>query len=244
MATNSERLRIGRIREGWSRGLGYGKIVVPSSDVAHERDWLEKRLGRFNVVGTGLSLAVFVLCSSLPAAQEPAAQEPAETGSTAARQTPEYVIGAADVLQLIVWKEPELTRSMTVRMDGMVTVPLLGDVSAAGQTPTQLAERLSHGLKRFVELPRVTVGIEQANSARFYVVGLVTKSGEFPLAGPTTVLQGLALAGGFKDFAKSDGIVIVRRDKTIVPVNYKRIADGKDVSQNVTLLPGDTIVVP
>lgn len=156
----------------------------------------------------------------------------------------EYLIGPADVLQVIVWKEPELTRAVTVRFDGMVTVPLLGDVAAAGRTPTQLAETLAQGLRRFIEVPRVTVGIEQANSARFYVVGQVGKSGEFPLSGPTTVLQALALAGGFKDFAKTDGIVIVRKDQTVVPVNYKRIADGKDVAQNVLLAPGDTIVVP
>jgi len=92
--------------------------------------------------------------------------------------------------------------------------------------------------------PVVTVAVTQANSARFYVIGQVGKSGEFPLSGPTTVLQALALAGGFKDFAKTDGIVIVRKDQTVVPVNYKRIADGKDVAQNVLLAPGDTIVVP
>ena len=169
-------------------------------------------------------------------------QTPASQNRTAA--TSEYVIGPADVLQVIVWKEPELSRAVTVRFDGMVTVPLIGDVAAAGRTPTQLAETLSQGLRRFIEVPRVTVGIEQAKSARFYVVGQVGKSGEFPLSGPTTVLQALALAGGFKEFAKTDDIVIVRKDQTVVSVNYKRIADGKDVAQNVLLSPGDTIVVP
>jgi polysaccharide export outer membrane protein len=157
---------------------------------------------------------------------------------------PEYTIGPADVLQIIVWKEPDLTRDVTVRFDGVVTVPLLGDVRAAGQTPAQLGETLANGLKRFVEVPRVTVAVSQAKSARFYVVGQVQKSGEFPLAGPTTVLQALALAGGFKDFAKTESIVIVRKNQAVVPVNYKRIADGKEVSQNVFLSPGDTILVP
>jgi polysaccharide export outer membrane protein len=155
-----------------------------------------------------------------------------------------YTIGPADVLQIIVWKEPDLTRDVTVRFDGMITLPLLGDLEASGRTPAQLAESLSKELGRFVELPRVTVGVLQANSARFYVVGQVGRSGEFPLSGRTTVLQAIALAGGFKDFAKTDGIVIVRRDQTIIPVNYKRIADGSDVSRNVQLLPGDTILVP
>ena len=169
-------------------------------------------------------------------ATEPTEKEPAAPAG--------YTIGPADVLQIIVWKEPDLTRDVTVRFDGMITLPLLGDLEASGRTPAQLALSLSKELGRFVELPRVTVGVLQANSARFYVVGQVGRSGEFPLAGRTTVLQAIALAGGFKDFAKTDGIVIVRRDQTIVPVNYKRIADGSDVSHNVQLLPGDTIVVP
>lgn len=189
------------------------------------------------------SLTVFRIALGLATFGGPAAsdaQAPAGQRPLAA----EYVIGPADVLQIIVWKEPELTRTVTVRFDGMVTVPLIGDVTAGGRTPTQLAETLAQGLRRFIEVPRVTVGIEQANSARFYVVGQVGKSGEFSLTGPTTVLQALALAGGFKDFAKTDGIVIVRKDQTVVPVNYKRIADGRDVTQNVLLSPGDTIVVP
>lgn len=171
----------------------------------------------------------------------PQAAEPDALGGAAPL---DYSIGPADVLQIIVWKEPDLTRDVTVRFDGMVTVPLLGDLPAAGRTPGQLAEALARGLQRFVEMPRVTVAVSQANSARFYVVGQVQRSGDFPLAGPTTVLQALALAGGFKDFAKTESIVIVRKGQAVVPVNYKRIADGKDVSQNVLLSPGDTILVP
>ena len=155
-----------------------------------------------------------------------------------------YTIGPADVLQIIVWKEPDLTRDVTVRFDGVVTVPLLGDIPAAGRTPVQLAETLAQGFARFIEIPRVTVGVLQANSARFYIVGQVGRSGEFPLSGPTTILQALALAGGFKEFAKTEGIVIVRKDQGVVPINYKRIAVGKDVSLNIVLAPGDTIVVP
>jgi polysaccharide export outer membrane protein len=155
-----------------------------------------------------------------------------------------YRIGPSDQLQVIVWKEPDLTRDVTVRFDGMITVPLVGDVQAAGQTPMQLAESLTKGLRQYVEAPRVTVGVSQASSFRFFVVGQVTKSGEYPLSDHTTALQGLALAGGFREFAKLEGIVIVRRNQTVVPVNYKRITEGKDLSQNVPLSPGDTIVVP
>ena len=155
-----------------------------------------------------------------------------------------YVIGAADVLQITVWKEPELSRDATVRLDGVVTVPLLGDTPAAGKTPTELADDISKKLAKFIEKPRVSIGITQANSSRIYIIGQMVRSGEFPLSRRMTVLQGLALAGGFKEFAKTESIVIVRQDKTVIPVNYKRIADGSNMSQNVALVAGDTIVVP
>ena len=154
-----------------------------------------------------------------------------------------YKIAPADILQVNVWKEPDLTKDFEVRLDGMITLPLVGDLLAAGRTPSQLAESLTKALEHLIDAPRVTVGV-RTNSARFYVVGQVLKSGEFPLTGRTTVVQGLALAGGFKEFAKTEGIVIIRQDQTVVSVNYKRIADGKEVSQNVVLTPGDTVVVP
>ena len=187
---------------------------------------------------------ILLLLAAGPAT--PAAQE--TSPPQADRQAnQEYVIGPADVLQLFVWKEPDLTKDITVRLDGRITVPLLGDVEAAGRSPQQLGAELVKALSKFMENPRVTVGVLQANSTRFYVVGLVGKPGDFPLSGRTTLLQGLALAGGFRDFAKTDSIVIVRQDRTgqlVIPVNYKKLEDGKDMSQNVTLRPGDTIVVP
>jgi polysaccharide export outer membrane protein len=189
-------------------------------------------------VGLGLLGILPLAAGALASAQDaPATSDPASA-------VPSYTIGPSDILQIIVWKEPDLTREVTVRFDGMITVPLLGDLQAAGKSPGELAESLTEGLRQFVEAPRVTVGVSQANSARFYVIGQVTKSGEFLLSGHTTVLQGLALAGGFRDFAKTESIVVVRRDQTVVQVNYKRIADGRDVSQNILLQPEDTIVVP
>ena len=197
------------------------------------------RLSRIIVLALGLA--------SLAGAQPSLAQPPATapTAPTAPRAAASaYTIGPGDVLKVIVWKEPDLSQDVTVRMDGMMTFPLLGDLEAAGRSPGRLAETLTKGLEKFVQSPRVTVAIAQANSARFYVIGQVARPGEFPLTSPTTVLQGLALAGGLKEFAKADSIVIVRADQTIVPVNYKRIAEGKDVSQNVSLARGDTVVVP
>ena len=155
-----------------------------------------------------------------------------------------YVVGLTDVLRVNVWREPDLSLEATVRLDGMITLPLLGDVPAAGRAPSQIAESIAKGIERFVENPRVSVAVAKATSARVYVVGRIARPGEFPLSGRMTVLQALALAGGLTDFAKADSIAIVRDDQTVVPVNYKRIVDGKDVSQNVLLVAGDTVVVP
>ena len=155
-----------------------------------------------------------------------------------------YVIGLGDVLRVTVWKEPELTGDATVRLDGMITLPLVGDVAAAGRLPSRLAAEPSTELQRYLEGPRVTVSVTQATSARYYVVGQMVRPGEFPLSGRMTVLKALALAGGFREFAKPEDIVVVREDQTVLPFNYKRVTDGKDMSQNVLLAAGDTIVVP
>lgn len=177
---------------------------------------------------------------------------PAEAQAPAPARGPEqvegdYVIGPGDVLQIFVWKEPDLTRDVTVRVDGKITVPLLGDLTAAGRTPQQLGADLGKALGRFLSSPQVTLGVSQANSSRFYVMGQVNTPGVFPLAGRVSVLQGLALAGGLREFAKADGIQIIRVSQgtqTFVPVNYKKLEDGRDISQNILLRPGDTILVP
>ena len=196
------------------------------------------RLSKQAVLAFGL--AAFAAVEGPATAQERTTKPPARPSSPALG----YVIGPGDVLRIVVWKEPDLTFDATVRIDGMITAPLVGDLQAAGRPPSQVAETLAKGLERFIQTPRVTVVVSQANSARFYVVGQVARPGEFPLSSRTTFLQGLALAGGFKEFAKTESVVIVRQDQTVLAVNYKRIADGKDVSQNVVLAAGDTIVVP
>jgi polysaccharide export outer membrane protein len=187
------------------------------------------------VVALGL-----VVCLEGPGSAGAAEPKRAEGGAWSAG----YTIGLGDVLRVAVWRELELTLDVTVRPDGMITVPLLGDVPAAGRTPQKLAETLMGELQRLIENPRVTVSVSQATSARVYVVGQTLRPGEFPLSGRMTVLKALALAGGFKEFARPESIVIVREDQTVIPFNYKRVAEGKDVSQNVLLAAGDTIVVP
>jgi len=194
------------------------------------------------VLAFGLVSVLAGLAPAVRAAGPRSDPEPARVGAAAPASG--YVIGVADVLKINVWKEPDLTLDVTVRPDGMITVPLLGDVAASGRTPASLAGILAADLQRLIESPRVTVSVGQATSARVYVIGQMVRPGEFPLLGRMTVLKALALAGGFKDFAKSDSIVIVREDQSVIPFNYNRVTDGRDVSQNVLLAAGDTIVVP
>jgi polysaccharide export outer membrane protein len=194
---------------------------------------------RVNRLGVGALLLV-AGAGGLATAQERVAK-PAVRGSAPASG---YLIGLGDVLRITVWKEPDLTLDVTVRVDGMITVPLLGDVQAAGRVPSQLAGALATELQRFIENPRVTVTVTQATSAKIYVVGQMVRPGEFPLSGHMTVLKALALAGGFKEFAKPESIVIVREDQKVIPFNFKHVGEGKDMSQNVLLAAGDTIVVP
>jgi polysaccharide export outer membrane protein len=158
-----------------------------------------------------------------------------------------YEIGLGDVLQVFVWKEPDLSRDVTVRPDGNVSVPLLGEVKAAGRSPADVSRELQERLARFIAAPVVTVTLAQANSARFFVIGQVAAAGAFPLTGRVTVLQGLALAGGFREFAKTDRILILRQGSgqpTAISINYKRFEVGEELSNNIPLKPGDTIVVP
>jgi len=166
------------------------------------------------------------------------------TGS--ALSGPSYEIGPNDVLHVAVWKEPELTVTVPVRSDGMISIPLLNDVLAAGLTPMQLSALLTQKLKKYVTAPRVTVVVTQTNSHRIYVVGEVLHSGPISLSHDMTPLQALATAG-LSQFANTKKIYILRTDSgqtQRIPFNYKQVIKGEAMSQNILLKPGDTIVVP
>jgi polysaccharide export outer membrane protein len=157
-----------------------------------------------------------------------------------------YVIGADDTLHIDVWKEQNLTVTLPVRPDGMISLPLLNDVQAAGLTPMQLAASITEKLKKYVTDPRVTVVVTQMNSQRFYVTGEVLHTGAMPLLPNMTVLQALASAG-FTQFANLKGIYLLRMEngrQNKIPINYKALVKGEAVNQNILLKPGDTIVVP
>jgi polysaccharide biosynthesis/export protein len=165
----------------------------------------------------------------------------------AAASDPNYVIGGQDVLDISVWKEAELTRTVPVRPDGKISLPLLNDVQAAGLTPTQLAEQITDSLKKFVTNPQVTVIVSQINSQRIYILGEVNRAGAYPLLPSMTVLQGLSSAGGFTQFANLKKIYMFRMEngkQVKYPFNYKDVISGKQADENVTLKAGDTIVVP
>jgi polysaccharide biosynthesis/export protein len=166
---------------------------------------------------------------------------------TPATTDPAYVIGPQDVIDVNVWKEPDMTRIVPVRPDGKISLPLINDVQAAGSTPTQLAATVTEKLRKFLTEPQVTVTVTQINSQRVFVVGEVLRAGAFPLIPGMTVLQALASAGGFTTFADVKRIHVMRlvNGKHVeMPFNYREVLKGDNPEQNITLEPGDTVVVP
>jgi polysaccharide biosynthesis/export protein len=170
----------------------------------------------------------------------------AQAGPATPAQDSDYVIGADDFLKIVVWKETELTETLPVRPDGKISMPLLGDVAAAGMTPTELAASIQQKLKKYISDPRVTVVVAAMNSRRVFVTGEVAHSGAIPLLPHMTVLQALSSAG-FTQFANLKAIYVLRNEggrQTKLPFNYKEVVKGQRQDENVELRPGDTIVVP
>ncbi len=165
----------------------------------------------------------------------------------AATTDPGYVIGAEDVLNISVWKEPEVTRTVPVRPDGKISLPLINDIQAAGLTPAQLTGLITEKLNKYFTDPQVTVIVTAINSRRIYILGEVNRSGTYQLLPNMTLLQALSGAGGFSQFANLKGIYVLREEngKQIkFPFNYKEVIKGNRPEQNILLKPGDTIVVP
>jgi len=162
----------------------------------------------------------------------------------------DYLIGAGDVLEILVWREPDLSRTVTVRPDGKISLPLADDVQASGGTLLQLKKRLTETLSGYVEQPSVYVMLEENRSKKIYMVGKVSSPGEYLLEKNMTVLQAIARAGGFAEWAEKDDIIIVRKGprgagkQVHIKFNYDRVVSGKDVKQNILLNPDDVIIVP
>ena len=156
-----------------------------------------------------------------------------------------YIIGPEDVLHIQVWKEEALSQTVLVRTDGKISLPLLDDVQAAGMTPLKLKEVLTEKLKTYVENPLVTIIVREAKSFKVYLSGQVAKPGVFALIGDTTILQMIAMAGGFTEWANQRKVLLIRREngrEVRKTINYRKIVSGE--AENILVRPGDTIIVP
>jgi len=202
-------------------------------------------------LGVVLSLAIWAcgaVAQTSAATSDSATSTEAKANKSGAATSADsdYVIGADDLLKIVVWKETELTETLPVRPDGKISMPLLGDVVAAGMTPTELAESIQQKLKKYIADPRVTVVVSAMNSRRVFVTGEVTHSGAIPLLPHMTVLQALSTAG-FTQFANLKSIYVLRNQggrQTKLPFNYKDVVKGLRPEENIELKPGDTVVVP
>ena len=206
-------------------------------------------------------LFVSIVSTSLAVAANPYAHPPigasaagflpqTSTGAAASGSagSTDYLIGDDDLLEINVWNEPDLKQSLPVRSDGKITLPLIGEVQAAGETPSQLQHTIASRLKAYINNPAVTVMVLQMNSRKFNVLGRVAKPGSYSLTATTTVLDAIAEAGGFLDFAKQKDIYILRKNSSgremRLPFNYKAVIQGKHPEENIVLEPHDTVVIP
>ena len=180
-----------------------------------------------------------------PNGASPPVVDPSRAASKAPPTAADYRLMVGDKLRVEVYKDSQLSQSLQVRPDGKITLPLAGDISAAGRTPLELRDGIVDSLKAYISNPVVTVIVVETMPKMVYIVGEVNSPGPHPMSGPTTVLQALAMAGGFKDFAKKGDIVIRRptaTGATDIRFNYKEALKGE--SKPLLLQHGDTIIVP
>lgn len=202
------------------------------------------------------------VCLAGPVAAQVAprpASPPTQTPTPASPQTPtqappagitppaDYIIGADDVLTIVFWRDKDLSGDVTVRPDGMISVPLINELRAAGLTPDQLRQKLVEAAAKYIADPNAVVVVKQINSRKVFITGLVNKIGAHPLTAPMTVLQLIATAGGLAQFADEENIVVVRTEKgrqVSYRFNYKEVSKRKKLEQNIWLQPGDQVIVP
>lgn len=201
----------------------------------------------------GSAVAAAAVLALAPASLGAQQEQPSGAGgrgaaTATARPAPPYVIGPDDVLSIVFWKDKDLSAEVTVRPDGKVSLPLLNDIQAQGRTPDELRDALKQAAQAFVEDPNPTVMVKEIKSRRVFITGQVEKPGPYPLTGETTVLQLIAMAGGIREFADGSNITIIRKGENgrteILPFNYRDVLKRKNLTQNVQLKPGDTVVVP
>jgi polysaccharide export outer membrane protein len=197
-------------------------------------------------------LALALACGAVVGiAAEQRPSTPSSANGTQAADTPAlppgYVIGAEDVLSIVFWKDADMSAQVVVRPDGKISLPLLNDIQVAGSTPEQLRAQLIQAASKYVESPNATVVVKEIHSRKVFITGNVAKPGTFPLAGDMNVVQLIALSGGLLEYADAKNIVVMRTDggrAQSLKFNYKDVIKQKNVQQNVSLKPGDTVVVP
>ncbi|MEO5821844.1 MAG: polysaccharide biosynthesis/export family protein [Vicinamibacteraceae bacterium] len=213
---------------------------------------------------TGILLLALCLPASA-AAQTPSAVRPPAAGAQGAPNTSrppaapanaattglpvptDYVIGPADVLGIVFWRDADMTGDVTVRPDGMITLPLLQDIKAAGLSPDQLRLQIQQAASKLIADPNVTVTVRTINSRNVFITGEVTRPGPYPVSGQMTIMQLISVAGGLNEYADRKGITVLRNEggkPQTFKFNYSEVSKGKNVTQNIVLRPGDTVVIP
>ena len=226
---------------------------------------LSQIVDRSDMKSTIVSLAIGCLTAALWCASLKGQAGAVQTGDESSSSTPAhpaqpenpsrslrtddiFVIGNDDVLAINVWKEEALTKQVPVRSDGKISLPLIGDVQAAGRTPPELEQDITDKLKNYISDPQVVVIVQEIHSLKFNILGQVAKPGSYPLTTGTTVVDAIALAGGFRDFAKKKDVYVLRQApagaENRYRFNYQEFIKGKNTKQNIMLKPHDTIVVP
>jgi len=205
-----------------------------------------------------VSLGLFLVLAGTPSSRAQSPQSESGRGPNSGGQSDpagstkphdeNFIIGNDDVLAISVWNEPNMTKSVPVRSDGKISLPLVGEIQAAGRTPMQLELDITEKLKNFITAPQVNVIVQQVNSRKFNVLGEVARPGSYALTTSTTVMDAIALAGGFRDFAKKSNVYVLRKSRdgsdSKLKFNYKEFIKGKNSDQNVKLEPNDTVIVP
>ena len=201
----------------------------------------------------GMAASAGAQAQATPSGQSAQPAAPARSGGAAPAAAaagvttpPGYVIGPDDGLAIVFWREKDLSADVVVRPDGMISLPLINDVRAEGLTPEQLRQAVTTAASKLVEDPTVSVVVKAINSRKVFITGQVGKPGPYPLNGPMTVLQLIAMSGGMAEYADKEKIVVLRNDggkQILLPFNYKEVMTGKRLQQNVELKPGDTVVI-
>jgi len=197
-------------------------------------------------------LTVALTLGAMPGAAQEAARAAKDAAATAtsaaAAPLPAgYVIGAADALSVVFWRDKDMSADVTVRPDGKISLPLLNEISAAGSSPEELRARIVDAASKFIEEPDVTIVVREIRSRNVYITGNVAKPATYPLNGDMTVLQLIAVSGGLQEYADAKNIKIIRTEggrQQYYKFNYKDVVSQKNTAQNITLKPGDTVVVP